>query len=532
MNALNFLLLNTLRKKILASNGVLLFILLMISIFLLKELNSNQRLLSQEEKHIHALGELEGIKSVFLEFKLSSTEYIILLQNKNKKERDNSYKKLHSLIRNFRGISIEINVSDVEKLYAQSVETARYFINDDKINGSIQLNETNKNAAIILRKLDEEFDKLKQKVDDIVVSVHQSNESVSLTIYTLVTAMVIIGVALSMKLANTISNAIINLQSTVEEIERSGDLKQRAKIVSNDEIGSLASAFNRLIDNLANIVYEVQQKSDHLATTSEQLSSITESTTSGIQQQSDDIRQVATAMNQMSATISEVALNAQNASDSAEGGNTEANNGSKVVNETISAISDLADDVMSSADVIEKLKGDSENIGTVLDVIKTIAEQTNLLALNAAIEAARAGEQGRGFAVVADEVRTLAQRTQESTIEIEALVGTLQAGAEQAVDVIAKSRLKADNTVNQAKQAGQSLEAITRAVSDIANMNIQIASAAEQQAATTEEVNRNINNIQSISEQTASAANQTSASSGEIKELGNQLRILVDQFNV
>jgi methyl-accepting chemotaxis protein len=237
-------------------------------------------------------------------------------------------------------------------------------------------------------------------------------------------------------------------------------------------------------------------------------------------------------MNQMSATVQEVASNAEQASASADDGNNAATDGNRVVGQTISAISNLASDVQTSADVIETLKGDSENIGTVLDVIKNIAEQTNLLALNAAIEAARAGEQGRGFAVVADEVRTLAQRTQESTTEIEGLVEALQSGAQQAVDVMGNSRDQAENTVSQARLAGESLDAITQSVETIVNMNTQIASAAEEQSATTEEINRSVINIQDIAEQTAAGAVQTAASSTELNNLGEQMRGLVAKFKV
>ena len=419
-----------------------------------------------------------------------------------------------------------------DNYYKQFLQASAAFINDEKMQGSLLLNKSTEISTKILNSLKAQYNEHKQEVANIVEEVHHSNNMVSYSLYGLLVIMIVVGLGMSLFLANMISSGIQRLQGTIEQIENNNDLTQRADVNSNDEVGSLSAAFNRLVENLAGIVSDVTQKSDQLATAATELSAVTERTSSGIQKQSDEISQVATAMNEMSATVQEVASNAEQASSSADEGNNEATNGSRVVGQTISAISELSGDVQTSADVIEKLKGDSENIGTVLDVIKNIAEQTNLLALNAAIEAARAGEQGRGFAVVADEVRTLAQRTQESTTEIEALVDALQSGAQKAVDVMGQSREKAESTVSQAQLAGESLDAITQSVGNIVNMNIQIASAAEEQSATAEEINRSINNIQDIAEQTASGAVQTAASSTELSNLGEQMRGLVAKFKV
>ncbi len=529
---MNLLKINTIRKKILASNGVLLIILLMVLMYALMQLKSNQKLLIEQEESFIALQEIAGTEEQFIKLRLASTEFLILLQNNKKTERDTLFKELDHRFKNAAHPELKAKSPDFIQYYEQVKQAATAFINDDKMQGSLLLNQSIKTSSRILKALKKQYHTHKQDQEQIVEQVHQSNKNVSFSIYLLLVVMLVMGSSISLFLANLISSALISLRNTVESIEKSGDLTQRAEIKSSDEVGTLAAAFNRLIDNMAMIVSEVIQKSEQVSSSAEQLSSITEQTSRGVKQQSDEILQVSTAMNQMSATVTEVASNAQHASDSAEIGNAEATNGSEVVQKTIITINDLASGVQGASSVIEKFKNDSENIGTVLDVIKNIAEQTNLLALNAAIEAARAGEQGRGFAVVADEVRTLAQRTQESTIEIENLVETLQSGAGKAVEVMQQSQVKTENTVTQAKQAGQSLDAINESVNNILQINTQIAIAAEQQAATAEEVNRNISNIQAVSEQTASGAEQTSASSKELNELGAQLRSLVGQFNV
>ncbi|WP_413814103.1 methyl-accepting chemotaxis protein [Pseudomonas chlororaphis] len=234
----------------------------------------------------------------------------------------------------------------------------------------------------------------------------------------------------------------------------------------------------------------------------------------------------------MTATVQEVARNAEEASQAAAAADSEARDGDKVVAEAIAQIERLASEVVRSTDAMSVLQQESQKIGSVMDVIKAVAEQTNLLALNAAIEAARAGEAGRGFAVVADEVRALAQRTQKSTEEIEGLVAGLQSGTQQVAHVMNNSRNLTDSSVDLTRKAGASLENITRTVSNIQSMNQQIAAAAEEQSAVAEEISRSIINVRDVSEQTAAASDETAASSVELARLGNQLQMMVSHFRV
>lgn len=311
-----------------------------------------------------------------------------------------------------------------------------------------------------------------------------------------------------------------------------GDLTIRLPVNAKDEFGVLSENFNLFIENIQSLMSQVIVASSTLQSSSENMTGITEQTRSGVNDQRKETEQVATAIEEMSATVQEVAKNAEQASISAASADKAASTGNKVVSETIIAINSLAKEVENSAGVIESVKTNSQNIGSVLDVIKGIAEQTNLLALNAAIEAARAGEQGRGFAVVADEVRTLAKRTQESTAEIETLIETLQNSADQAVNVMSQSHGLAQSTVGQANNAGESLTAITAAVATISSMNTQIASAALQQGAVADEINQSICKISNISDKNAESANQAALSNTDLSKLGLELQTLMSRFKV
>jgi len=324
------------------------------------------------------------------------------------------------------------------------------------------------------------------------------------------------------------------LRDTLTAVERvaAGDLTHNLVVDRRDELGQLQGSIQRMTVNLRQLVSGISDGVTQIASAAEQLSAVTEQTSAGVNTQKVETDQVATAMHEMAATVQEVARNAEEASEAAVAADQQAREGDRVVNEAIDQIERLASEMGHSTEAMGELKRESDKIGSVLDVIKSVAQQTNLLALNAAIEAARAGEAGRGFAVVADEVRSLAQRTQKSTEEIESLIAGLQNGTQQVATIMDNSRELTVSSVALTRRAGSSLENITKTVSAIQAMNQQIAAAAEQQSATAEEINRSVLNVRDVSEQTSAASEETAASSVELARLGTHLQTLVGRFRV
>ncbi|UZJ60181.1 methyl-accepting chemotaxis protein [Pseudomonas sp. KU26590] len=311
-----------------------------------------------------------------------------------------------------------------------------------------------------------------------------------------------------------------------------GDLSQDLELGRRDEMGMLQRSMQEMTLSLRKLISGISDGVTQIASAAEQLSAVTAQTSVGVNSQKDETDCVATAMNQMTSTVMEVARNAEEASEAARHADQQARDGDKVVNDAIAQIKRLAVEVNNSTEAMGKLKLESDKIGGVLDVIKSVSQQTNLLALNAAIEAARAGEAGRGFAVVADEVRGLAQRTQESTEEIEVLIAALQSGTQQVVMTLDASRTLTDSSVELSRQAGSALGHITRTVSTIQAMNQQIASAGEEQSSVAEQINRSVLNVRDVSEQTAASSEETAASSIELARLGVQLQEMVGKFRV
>jgi len=327
---------------------------------------------------------------------------------------------------------------------------------------------------------------------------------------------------------------VLPLRTTLADVERiaAGDLTATAQITRRDELGVLQQGIQQMGSTLRELIGGIRDGVSQISSAAEELSAVTTQTSAGVISQKEETDQVATAMHEMSATVHEVAQNAEQAARAATEADIEASDGDRVVAEVVTQIERMASEVIRSSEAMAALQSDSDKIGSVMGVIRAVAEQTNLLALNAAIEAARAGEAGRGFAVVADEVRGLAQRTQKSTEEIEQLVTALHSGTQQVAAIMQSSRNLTDSSVELARRAGSSLASITRTVSNIQAMNQQIATAAEEQSAVAEEISRSVVNVRDVSEQTAAASEQTAASSVELARLGSQLQTMVSRFRI
>ncbi len=322
------------------------------------------------------------------------------------------------------------------------------------------------------------------------------------------------------------------MRHTMEAMTRDEDLSRSVAVGAHDEIGAMGQAFNRMIGKFRGSLEAVATVTHQLTDVSDRVSHVAEKTLGAVIEQRSETDMVASAMNEMSATVQEVARNANQTATASNGADHESRAGVRVAGEALDGIDTLIKDIEKAAEVVRQLESDSASIDNVVGVIKGIAEQTNLLALNAAIEAARAGEQGRGFAVVADEVRTLASRTQKSTEEIQHMIEQLQQGVGNAVQAMVAAQARARSGSECVARAAQSLGAIAGEVGTINEMNTQIATAAEQQSVVAEEINRNITTISRIADTTSADATQTSQISEELVQLAAELNRLVGQFRL
>ncbi|GAA5317573.1 MAG: methyl-accepting chemotaxis protein [Candidatus Pelagadaptatus aseana] len=378
-----------------------------------------------------------------------------------------------------------------------------------------------------------EFSALVNKISDEEVKA-EAEAAVS-TNTTLLTVFSVIAVVVLSAIAYLITLSIrAPLKHIVDNITKvaTGDLRQTFKVESNDELGDLSQAMQELVDTLRSMIEKINTNSDQLAQTADSTAGIARSSYDNINSQTEQTSRVAVSVQEMSATVAEVAQSVSNTLQQVESTHNDVNSGEQLLQSNIHDINELAGNIEHGSTVIERLNENTNNIGSILDVIRGIAEQTNLLALNAAIEAARAGEQGRGFAVVADEVRTLASRTQDSTSEIQEMIGRLQQGAKEAVDTMSQSRTDAQQSAEKIAEAGRMLSDIARSVDVIKDMSTQIASATEEQSQTAREQSEMVSNISSLASSTAEGAQESLDASQEMAGMAETQSQLLSQFKV
>jgi methyl-accepting chemotaxis protein len=404
---------------------------------------------------------------------------------------------------------------------ANQVDELRALLNTELLNNSEQVN------AVLGRLLEIN--------NSMALATNQQAKDQYDLAFNMVVGLLVIATALTLLFAWLLTRSItVPISQALEAAEEvaEGNLTRPIKVDGNDEAGRLLAAMAKMQDKLRDTLQRIAGSATQLASAAEELNAVTDESARGLTQQNNEIEQAATAVNEMTSAVEEVARNAVSTSEASRNATTSAGDGRDLVQETVSAIERMSGDVQATATLIGELANESRDIGKVLDVIRGLADQTNLLALNAAIEAARAGEAGRGFAVVADEVRALAHRTQQSTSEIERMIGSIQAGTEHAVDSMRNSTERAESTLNIAKGAGMSLDTINTAIVEINERNLVIASAAEEQAQVAREVDRNLVNIRDLSVQSATGASQTSAASSELSRLAVDLNGMVGRFRL
>ncbi|MDP2246034.1 MAG: methyl-accepting chemotaxis protein [Pseudomonas sp.] len=499
-----------------------------------------------------ALGAVQGLYAEATQGDMASREKAIAVLSKIKFGNDGYFFAHDSnIVRLFRSDSpADVGVSLAERRDPNGVYTNRELVNVAK-NNTYFVNYSSplpSNDAVIVPKLAYSYYLPKWdmalgtalNLDGVEAQIGKIQGQIDERISTILTSILIIAVVLllvfgivGVVLSNTFLRPLQQIKDNLDDIAAGeGDLTRRLPISGDDELGQLAGSFNRFVEKIHNLVRQIAEMTGQLTELVGQVSTQTQRSELAMQQQRHETDQVATAINEMSAAAHEVARSAQGAAEAAQKTDQEGQAAKRVVDGSIERIHALVQDIRDSGLSLDSLQNDVSSIVSVLDVIRSIAEQTNLLALNAAIEAARAGEAGRGFAVVADEVRALASRTQQSTQEIQGMIDRLQKGTHQAVVSMRQSSDAGDLTSEQANKAGSSLDAIAQLIATINSMNAQIASAAEEQTAVAEEINRSVHQIAVAVDSVADETQQGAQTARNLSGLGERLGALVRQFRI
>ncbi|MEE9354870.1 MAG: methyl-accepting chemotaxis protein [Methylococcaceae bacterium] len=520
-------------RKISALTGSLLMLLVVSFIFVLSQLHKGTKTIEVQGSTLERLELVNAVNRNFSNLRYWLSDLAIGGEYETEQKIDFFRKELSGQF-DVLALSDPGFVADtrslVEQYDAMMLLAADAFISEDIPEGNKQISAGRKIAATIeqsLLTLLTESGKNAQTSRQTIISSNKFTQKTSILI---VTIGVLFGGVLSWLISRTIIKPIETMRTTINTIEQNSDLSRKISIDSSDEIGEISVSVNSMLKNFRGLISQVADTTTRVKSSAESMTSITLTTSQGAAKQQSESARAAESMDEMASTVENVTRRASEVTEAVQLANTNVNQGTEVITNVLKSINDIEGFVVGVAGVIEKLNGESEKIGSVLDVIRSIADQTNLLALNAAIEAARAGEQGRGFAVVADEVRTLANRTQNSTEEIQEMIQTLQANAKEAVHMMVDGQKQTGESVSLAAVAGNSLEEINKAIDTISEISGQTAVAMEKQNETTRGINTNIHEISIISSETASQAQQVADASGQLVELSTQLEHITDQF--
>ncbi len=520
-------------RKIAVLTGSLLMLLVVSFLFILSELYKGTKIIEVQGSTIERLELVNAVNRDFSNLRYWLSDLAIGGEYETEQKIDLFRKELNNQFVILAKSDSQF-VANTQTLVDQYVDivlaAADDFISEDFPAGNKKITAGRKISGTIeegLLKLLTEAGENVQESRQTIISSNQFIQNASILIL-IVGALS--GGILSWLISKAIVNPIETMRSTISSIEQKSDLTQTISIDSSDEIGEISASINSMLKNFRSLISQVADRTIQVKSSAENMASIAVTTSQGATRQQSESTRAAEAMDDMTSTVENVSRLASEVTEAVLLANTNVNQGTEVITNVLKSINDIESFVVKVAGVIQQLNGESEKIGSVLDVIRSIADQTNLLALNAAIEAARAGEQGRGFAVVADEVRSLANRTQNSTEEIQQMIETLQSNAQNAVSMMEEGQKQTEKTVSLAAVAGDSLEAINSAIDKISAISRQTEEAMQQQNQTTQGVNTNIHEISTISSETASQAKQVTDASGQLVELSTQLESIINQF--